>query len=97
MTHGTHLFGLSNVLHADLETEMAAVVVVAASSFLSVTCCGEAFPSQGVQVVEGMILVGALFPLDGGEEEKERKKNCHEEGGFPGAGPTLLAVQWVSC
>jgi hypothetical protein len=60
-------------------------------NFLSVTCCGEAFPGLGVQGVEGLILVGALFPLDGGREEKERekkeerkgKKHCHGEGGFP--------------
>jgi hypothetical protein len=50
----------------------------------------EAFPGLGVWSVEGLILVGPLFPLDG-EEEKERKKkrerkkekNCHEEGVFP--------------
>jgi hypothetical protein len=37
-------------------------------------CCGKAFPSLGVQGVKGLILVGALFLLDGGEERK-RKKN----------------------
>jgi hypothetical protein len=37
-------------------------------------CCGEAFPSLGVQGVEGLILVGALFPLDGGGEKKRGKK-----------------------
>jgi hypothetical protein len=44
------------------------------SSFLTVTCCGVAFPGIGVQGVRGLILVGTLFPLDGGGEEKERKK-----------------------
>jgi hypothetical protein len=34
-------------------------------NFLSVTCCGEAFPRVGVQGVRGLILVGALFLLDG--------------------------------
>jgi hypothetical protein len=37
-------------------------------------CCGETFPSLGFQGVKGLILVGALFPLDGGGEKKERKK-----------------------
>jgi hypothetical protein len=32
------------------------------------------FHGLGVQGVKGLILVDALFPLDGGEEEKERKK-----------------------
>jgi hypothetical protein len=36
-------------------------------------CCGEAFPSLGVQGVKGLILVGALFLLYGGGEERERK------------------------
>jgi hypothetical protein len=43
------------------------------SCFFIVTCCGEAFHGLGVQGVKGLILVGALFLLDGGEE-KERKK-----------------------
>jgi hypothetical protein len=34
-----------------------------------------------------LILVGALFPLDGGRrregKKKEKKKNCYGEGGFP--------------
>jgi hypothetical protein len=46
--------------------------------------CGEAFLGLGVQGVEGLILVGALFPLDGGGEEKERKKDCHGEGNCQG-------------
>jgi hypothetical protein len=46
-------------------------------------CCREAFSSLGVQGVEGLILVSALFLLDGGGEKKERKINCHGEGGFP--------------
>jgi hypothetical protein len=44
-----------------LEPAAAAAAVVAASKFLSVTCCGEAFPGLGVKGVEGLILVGALF------------------------------------
>jgi hypothetical protein len=37
-------------------------------------CCGEAFHGLGNWGVEDLILVGALFPLDGRGEEKERKK-----------------------
>jgi hypothetical protein len=32
------------------------------------------FPSLGIHSVEGLFLVGALFPFDGGGEEKEREK-----------------------
>jgi hypothetical protein len=32
-------------------------------------CCGEAFPRLGVQGVEGLILVGALFTLIPGCQE----------------------------
>jgi hypothetical protein len=55
-------------------------------------CCEEVFPKLGAQGDKGLILVGALFPLDGGkrregkkkEKRKEkRKKNHREEGGFP--------------
>jgi hypothetical protein len=62
------------------------------SSFLSVTCCGEAFRSLGVQAVEGLILGGALFLLDEGGEEKERKKIAMGKEGFPGTRSALLAV-----
>jgi hypothetical protein len=71
-----------------------------APNFLSVTCCGEAFPGLGVQGVVGLNLLGALFLLDGGrrreEKKKEKTKNCHGNEGFPGAGPTFLAVQKVT-
>jgi hypothetical protein len=46
-----------------------------------------------------LILVGALFPLDGGrrrEAKKKKKKIAVEKKGFPGAGLTLLAVQQVA-
>jgi hypothetical protein len=74
-----------------------------AGRFLSVTYCGEAFPSLGVQGVEGLIMVGALFLLDREGEEKERKEKKEErkkiavgKEGFPRSGPTLLAVQSVT-
>jgi hypothetical protein len=63
-------------------------------------CCVEAFPGLGVQGVEGLILVRALFLLDGEGEEKERKERKEKQQqqnipigkeGFPRAGQTLLA------
>jgi hypothetical protein len=48
-----------------------------ASNFLSVTWHGEALCGLGVQGVKGLILVGVLFPLDGGrirEGKKQEKK-----------------------
>jgi hypothetical protein len=80
-----------------------------ALNFLSVTWYGEAFHGLGVQGFKVLILVGALFLLDGGKgregkkkEEKERKKKRRKKKitmgkeGFSRAGPTLLAVQWVA-
>jgi hypothetical protein len=61
-------------------------------NFLSVKCCGEAFLRLGAQGVEGLILVGALFLIDGRrrrerqikrKEERKKKKNCHGEIRFP--------------
>jgi hypothetical protein len=47
-----------------------------------------------------LILVDALFPLDGGRRREGKKKREREtamrEEGFHGAGPTLLAVPWVA-
>jgi hypothetical protein len=67
--------------------------------FLSVVWHREAFHSLGVQDVESLILVDALFPLDGGrrkERRKKEKKIAVGEEGFPRAGPALLAVSWVT-
>jgi hypothetical protein len=61
VTRGTHLFGLSNVSQAGLEPVVAAVAGLEPSSFLSVMCCGEAFHRLGVQDVEDLIMIGALF------------------------------------
>jgi hypothetical protein len=57
-----------------------------------------AFHGLGVQEVESLILVDALFLLDGGrrrEGNKEKKITMGEED-FSGAGPALLATSWVA-
>jgi hypothetical protein len=95
---GAHLFVLSTVSLTGLELVTAAMVAMAATKFSQCIICGEAFPGIGVQGVEGLILVGALFPLDGGggvekeRRKKKRKKIAMMKEGFPRAGPTLLAV-----
>jgi hypothetical protein len=48
-----------------------------------------------------LILVGALFPLDGGRRRERKKKRKEEKiimgkEGFPGVGLALLTVQWVA-
>jgi hypothetical protein len=70
-------------------------------NFLSITCGGETFQWIGVLDFESLSLAGALFLLDGGrkregkKKEKKKKNHCGEEH-FPGAGPTLLPVQWIT-
>jgi hypothetical protein len=51
--------------------------------------------------MSSLILVGALFPLDGGRRIEGKNKEKKEKitmgkKGFPGAGPALQAVQWVA-
>jgi hypothetical protein len=47
-------------------------------------CCEEAFPVPGLWGDKDLILVGALFPLDGRKRrEEKKKKNCLREGRFP--------------
>jgi hypothetical protein len=44
-----------------------------------------------------LILVDALFPLDGGRRREEKKKKSPwREEGFPWAGPTLLGMSQVA-
>jgi hypothetical protein len=43
-------------------------------NFLIVTCCGEAFHGLEVQDVKSLILVDALFLLDGGWRRERKKK-----------------------
>jgi hypothetical protein len=45
-----------------------------APNFLSVTWCGEVFHELGVWDVEGLILVDALFLLDGGRRREGKRK-----------------------
>jgi hypothetical protein len=59
------------------------------------------FPWTRVQNVESLILVGALFTLDGGRIRERKKKekmknNCHGEVGFP-QGWTPLAGCAAGC
>jgi hypothetical protein len=61
-------------------------------NFVRAAWCGGGF--QRVRCVESLILVDALFPLDGGRRregkkrtEKKKKITMVKEG-FPGAGPT---------
>jgi hypothetical protein len=73
-----------------------------APNFLSIMWHGEAFHGLVVQDVKSLILVDALFLLDEGrrregkKKKKKRKKITMGEEGFPRAGPTLLAMQWVA-
>jgi hypothetical protein len=66
-----------------------------APNLLSFTWCGEAFHGLGVQDVKSLILVDALFPLDGGRrregKKKEKEKKDHHRGGEFPQGLTLLA------
>jgi hypothetical protein len=60
-------------------------------NFFSVTCCGESFPSILVQGVEGLILVGALFLLDGGK----KKKSTWWRRVSPGRDPPCWLCSWL--
>jgi hypothetical protein len=63
-----------------------------APNFLSVICCQEVFLWLGIQGSECLIVVGALFPLDGGRrrEGKKKKEKIHHE---KVAGCALMSVQ----
>jgi hypothetical protein len=59
----------------------------------------QAFHGLGIHNAESLILVDALFLLDGvrrREAKKKEKKITMWEEGFPWAGPALLAVQWFA-
>jgi hypothetical protein len=48
---------------------------------------------------QSLILIDAVFPLNGGksrEGKKKKRERNHCGGGFPGAGPALLAVLQVA-
>jgi hypothetical protein len=53
VVHGTHLFGLLNVLQADLEPVVAAAVAVAAPKFSQCNVLWEAFHGLGVHSIKG--------------------------------------------
>jgi hypothetical protein len=75
-----------------------------APNFLSAVWLGKAFHTVGVQDVESLILVSALFPLVEGwrrkgkkkQKKKKQKKIIMEKGGFPRDGPALLTMQQVT-
>jgi hypothetical protein len=50
-----------------------------ASNFFSIIWCGEAFYKLGVQDVKSLILVGALFTLDGGGRKERKKKKSRKK------------------
>jgi hypothetical protein len=63
-----------------------------APNFLSIMWHWQACYRLGVHDVKSLILVGALFLLDGGKRREGKKKEIKEkitmgEEGFPGAGP----------
>jgi apolipoprotein N-acyltransferase len=70
LTRGPHLFVLSNVSQAALELVVAAAtavaVAVAASIFSYCNMLWGSFPWSRGSGVQGLIVVGALFLLDGG-------------------------------
>jgi hypothetical protein len=47
-------------------------------------------------MLQSLILVDALFLLDGGRRREGKKKITMREEGFPEAEPTLLAVAWFT-
>jgi hypothetical protein len=49
-------------------------------TFLSAEWSEEAFHRPGAQDVESLILVNALFQLDGGRREGKKKNHMGEEG-----------------
>jgi hypothetical protein len=49
-------------------------------NFLSIISCRESFHGLGVQDVEGLILIGALFPLDERRREGKKKKEKITQG-----------------
>jgi hypothetical protein len=76
---GAPLFVLSVDKQAGLEPAGVVVAAVRGSevmvpNFLSIISCRESFHGLGVQDVEGLILIGALFPLDERRREGKKKK-----------------------
>jgi hypothetical protein len=63
MVHGDNLFVLPTDTQAGLELVFVAGVREMVPNFLSIMLHGEAFHRLGVQDVESLILVGALFLL----------------------------------
>jgi hypothetical protein len=85
---GVHLFILSIDAQADLEPAVAMVMVAVATAmrngmkFSHITWHEEAFHRLGFQYVKSLILVGALFPVDG-RRRREGKRKRKEEKKLP--------------
>jgi hypothetical protein len=106
MVCGAHLFVLPIDAQAGLEQKEAAGRN--GTNFSQCRTEWGGFPQAMGSGCRSLILVDALFPLDGGrrrEGKKSRKikgernccgRNCCRGGGFPRAGPTLLAVLCVT-
>jgi hypothetical protein len=72
--HEAHLFVLLSDLLAGLVLVAAAAAAVVATKFSQCNMLPESFPHSRVQGVKGLILVGALFPLNGGRREGNKKE-----------------------
>jgi hypothetical protein len=98
---GAHLFILPIDTQEDLE-------LVAGRNGIYFSQCSVAwggFPQSRGSGCCSLILVYALFLLDGGrrrrgknkkKKKRERERNHCGGGGFPGAEPTLLVVPWFT-
>jgi hypothetical protein len=74
------------------------MVAVAALKFSLCNMLWESFPILGVQGIEGLILVGALFPLDGGGERRKKKKIKEEKkqvSPHNSEMPRFIIRQWI--
>jgi hypothetical protein len=77
------LFVLPIDAQAGLEPVVVVAVVRNGTKFSHVMWCGKAFHGLGVQDVKSLILVGALFPFDGGRREGKKKEKKKKKKSSP--------------